>query len=88
MIQLDRKKKIIILSILVLFIVVLGFYIYFNKSQNKSNPENVINTSTNTLPVVRDMTETEKTDKVGIDPVQEAEVVNDSNGLYIYRIKN
>lgn len=86
MIQLNRKKKIIILVIAVLLLLSLFFLLFIKKDQTKIDIKTVDNVQVNTLPA-RIMTESEKTDKVGIDPSQTAEVVNDSNGLYIYRIK-
>lgn len=86
MIQLNRKEKIIILVIVVLLLLGLFFLLFIRNDQTKSNIKIVDNNQTNTLPI-RIMTESEKTDKVGIDPSQEAEVVNDKNGLYVYKIK-
>jgi len=86
MIQLNSKKKIIILVIAVLLLLGLFFILSNKNNQGKINIETLNNPQANILPS-RIMTESEKTDKVGIDPSQTAEVVNDSNGLYIYRIK-
>lgn len=86
MIQLNHKEKIIILVIVVLLLLGLFFLLFIKNDQTKIDIKTVDNIQTNTLPA-RIMTESEKTDKVGIDPSQEAEVVNDSNGLYIYKIK-
>lgn len=86
MIQLNRKEKIIILVIVVLLLLGLFFLLFIKNDQTKIDIKTIDNIQANTLPV-RIMTESEKTDKVGIDPSQEAEVVNDSNGLYIYKIK-
>lgn len=88
MIQLSSRKKIILLSLIILIVVVfiILFVVKNNKSKNSLPPENIATPEvTETLPT-RDMTEAEKIE-VGISPTQAAEVVNEKNGLFIYRIK-
>lgn len=82
MIQLSNRNKIIILLITVLLIVsLLILLIIKNKRPAVSPTTNNLATQT-----VREMTREEKI-KVHIDPNLEAEVLNDKDGLYIYRIK-
>ena len=87
MIQLDNKKKIII-GIRIIVIVIAIIFVVLNK-KNKAGVQtpNTVpsNTEIQKMPI-RIMTDEEKTDKVGISPNQNAEVLNDQNGLYIYRI--
>lgn len=88
MIQLDQRKKIIIMiSLAVLIIVVAILFIVKNSQNNKiiANPGPGNTTETKRQP--REMTQDEKINVVGIDSNTEAEVLNDQDGLYIYRIK-
>jgi len=84
MIQLDNKKKGIILALIILLIITLLLF-FWGIKKNYSNNSLAGNKKNTFQPRV--MTESEKITKVGIDPSQQAEVVNDQNGLYIYRIK-
>ena len=84
MIQLDNKKKGIILALIILLIITLFFFFWGTRKNLTSNFQN--GGQKNTFQP-RAMTDSEKITKVGIDPSQKAEVVNDQNGLYIYRIK-
>jgi len=84
MIQLSNRKKIIILLSIVLVIIILAVVLIFTK--NKSTIKNIPVSPHATSTPVRAMTRDEKI-KVHISPNQEAEVVNEQNGLYIYRLK-
>ncbi|MEI6835981.1 MAG: hypothetical protein WCK59_04050 [Candidatus Falkowbacteria bacterium] len=84
MIQLDNKKKGIILALIILLIITV-FFFFWGIRKNISNNLPLGGQKNTFQP--RAMTESEKITKVGIDPSQKAEVVNDQNGLYIYRIK-
>ena len=90
MIQLDSRKKIIISIAILLIVVLISIWLIIKNNQNK----NIINkpgvkatTSTVVKPEPRIMTNEEKTDIAGIDPSQEVEILNDQDGLYIYRVK-
>lgn len=85
MIQLSSRKKLIILVSIISIIVILIIIMVVTKDK-ETTVTPVVNTVTSTQPIVRDMTREEKI-KVGISPTQEAEVVNDQNGLFIYKIK-
>ncbi len=90
MIQLDSRKKIIISAAILLIVVLIGVWLIVKNNQNKNitnKPGVKATTSTVVKPEPRVMTDEEKTNIVGIDPSQEAEVLNDQDGLYIYRIK-
>ena len=78
------RKKIIILGTGILVVVIVLIAIFFIGKKNisvKTKTNQNIATST-----IREMSRDEKI-KVHIDPNVSAEVVNDQNGLYIYRIK-
>lgn len=86
MIQLSSRKKLIILvSVIVVIIILIIVAVVNNNKETTVAP--ITDTVTSTQPVVRDMTREEKIE-VGISPNQEAEVVNDQNGLFIYKLKN
>jgi len=90
MIQLDSRKKIIISATILFLVVLIGAWLFFKNHQNKNvviKPIIKATTSVLAKPEPRVMTKDEKTNVVGIDPSQEAEVLNDQNGLYVYRIK-
>ena len=74
---------------LLLIIIVLLFLLTGKKDKKVDDNSNKPVPQNNSIqnPPIRIMTAEEKTDTVGIDPNQEAEVVNDQGGLYIYRIK-
>ncbi len=80
MLQLSKNKKILILLI-ILFLLIFIFVLLIKKQNNG------VNIPDQTTSATREMTEIEKSMVVGIDPSQEAEVLNESDGLYIYRIK-
>jgi LPS O-antigen subunit length determinant protein (WzzB/FepE family) len=87
MIQLDNRKKIIVGAIIFLIIILISVLVIVkNKNSNKivSQPTSI---QTTEVRQPRLMTQEEKVNVVGIDPSQDAEVLNDQNGLYIYRIK-
>jgi len=89
MIQLDSRKKIIIGSAIIILVIVLISVLLISKNNQKTK---IINQTTNnqsitTKPQPRVMTQDEKTNIVGIDPTQQAEVLNDQDGIYAYRIK-
>jgi len=87
MIQLDNKKKIILLAAFILIILILFFSWRF-VVKNKGNNQTAIPSTTdsfNTLPA-RSMTNQEKT-KVNLEASQNAEVVNDQNGFFVYKLK-
>lgn len=87
MIQLDNKKKIILIGAFIVVIFILFFswrFVVKNKGNNQSTILSTIDSS-NTLPV-RSMTEKEKV-KVNIEASQNAEVVNDQNGFFVYQLK-
>lgn len=86
MIQLDNRKKIIIGVIIFLIIFISVFLIIKNNKSNKIVGQSN-KTTTTEVRQPRVMTQEEKINVVGIDPTQDAEVLNDQNGLYIYRIK-
>lgn len=88
MIQLDNKKKIIILgaTVAIVVIAIIFLLVIKNKESVTDIPINNGKTVTTTIPTVRDMTRQEKIDH-HIDPNQAAEVINDQDGLYLYRIK-
>lgn len=87
MIQLSSRKKIILLSAVIIVIIILVIVLAIKNNNPKTPPsDNVLTSETPTATVVRDMTEAEKID-IGISPTEEVEVVNENNGLYIYRIK-
>jgi hypothetical protein len=83
MIQLKGNKKIIILGVALLVIIMLILFIFkINKQENiPSQTQGVVTTTQ-----VREMTRDEKID-LKIDPSLSAEVVNEEDGLYIYKIK-
>ena len=89
MIQLDNKKKIIIGAIIFLVVVMIVVLLTIKNNQTNKITSQVITTSKTTTakPQPRVMTQDEKANVVGINPTQQAEVINDQNGLYIYRIK-
>lgn len=81
MLQLSQNKKIVI-SALFALIMFSAFILLVKKDSNfKQSTDGTGDVN------YRLMTELEKTSIVGIDPVQEAEIINDKDGLYIYRIK-
>ena len=81
MLQLSQNKKIVI-SALFALIMFSAFILLVKKDSNfKQSTDETGDVN------YRLMTELEKTSIVGIDPVQEAEIINDKDGLYIYRIK-
>ncbi len=84
MIQLNSRKKIIIFTIVILAISVSVIVLVLKNRKDISQPP-IVNNKENVVQV-RDMTRDEKID-VGISPDQEAEVVNDQGGLFIYRLK-
>lgn len=88
MIQLDNKKKIFILVAVILIIIALIFILSGlkkSKINNQIATTTPINNQVNVLPP-RIMTKEEKV-KVRISPSQNAEVINDRDGWYIYRLK-
>jgi|GEM_PF-2558689 hypothetical protein len=90
MIQLDSRKKIIISAAILLIVVLLVVWLIVKNYQTKniiSKPGIKATTSVITKPEPRLMTDEEKTGVVGIDPSQNAEVLNDQDGIYAYRIK-
>ncbi len=88
MIQLSNRKKIIIALSIVLIIII--FIIVFVSLKNDSTTKPLSNDDESEviseINTAREMTEEEKI-KLLISPSQEAEVVNEKNGIYIYRIK-
>lgn len=84
MIQLNSRKKIIIFTFIVLALSI-SIVILVIKNQKVTTKQPTVNNKENVVQV-RDMTRDEKID-VGISPDQEAEVVNDQGGLFIYRLK-
>ena len=88
MIQLDNRRKVLILIASVVLIIIFIFIFIFikNNKNNKLIGNSVTNNQQNTSSP-RIMTESEKIERVGIVPSQDAEVVTDSNGLYVYKIK-
>lgn len=89
MIQLDNRKKIIIGAIIFLIVVLISVLLIIkNKQTNKIiSPVTTTTKTTTTKPQPRVMTQDEKVNAVGIDPTQQAEVLNDQNGIYAYTIK-
>lgn len=81
MLQLSQNKKIVI-SALFALIMFSAFILLVKKDSNFKQSTDGTGDANYRL-----MTELEKTSIVGIDPVQEAEIINDKDGLYIYRIK-
>lgn len=86
MIQLNGKRKIII-GVAILIIISVIVLLVVKNNQNKKTVKPITNNQTTETNKPRVMTQDEKINVVGIDPAQEAEVLNDQNGLYIYRIK-
>lgn len=88
MIQLDNKKKIIILGAIVAIVAIAIIFLLVikNKMSVTNIPVNNGQTVTTTIQTTRDMTRQEKIDH-HIDPNQAAEVIKDQDGLYLYRIK-
>lgn len=88
MIQLDNKKKIIILgaTVAIVIIAIIFLLVIKNKKPVAGTPVNNGQTVTNTVQTTRDMTRQEKIDH-HIDPNQAVEVIKDQDGLYLYRIK-
>jgi len=87
MIQLDNRKKIIIGIIIFLIVVLIGILLVLKNKQNNKIINPVTNIKTTEIKKTRLMTQDEKANVVGIDPTQQAEVLNDQNGMYVYRIK-
>ena len=82
MIQLSRKNKIIILAIIISFLLVVIAILVSLKNEATVAPE-----ENNTRQTARPMTDGER-QATKIDPKLEADVVNDSNNTFIYKIKN
>lgn len=89
MIQLDNKKKIFIIVVLILIIIILFFVVklFRGRSVNQIVKPSVVTSGQIKNQPARIMTNDEKIHEIGINPSQEAEVLNDQNGLYSYRIK-
>jgi uncharacterized protein YpmB len=87
MIQLDNRKKIIIGIIIFLIVVLVSVLLILKNKQNNKIINPVTNTKTAEVKKTRLMTQDEKVNVVGINPTQQAEVLNDQNGMYVYRIK-
>lgn len=87
MIQLSNKNKILLLAgVIVLIIFLILLFLGIKKAPIEKNMPVTKNEALNSV-TERPMTESEKINKVGIDPSQEAEVLKDKDGLYIYRLK-
>lgn len=84
MIQLSGKNKVLVISLGLIFLVIIIFLV-INLNKKGSNLENGENTIIANGEITREMSEEERTEKAGI--VEEAEVVNEQDGLYIYKIK-
>lgn len=84
MIQLSGKNKVLIISLGLIFLVIIIFLV-INLNKKESNLEKGENTIMANGDITREMSEEERTEKAGI--VEEAEVVNEQDGLYIYKIK-
>ena len=87
MIQLDNRKKIIIISVSILVIIIAIIILLVIKNKSNSIIGNILNNNQVKTRQPRIMTKDEKINSAGIDPTQAAEVVNDQDSNYIYRLK-
>lgn len=79
MINLKNKKIILLAVIVFILLIVTGLFLLKNKETSKNYKK------TNSDLPARSMTNDEKVN-VGLDKKQQAEVVNDKEGFFIYNV--
>jgi|GEM_PF-2898357 len=81
MVNFRDKKIIILITIILLLLIVVVFFFLINRDKKATLTNEPVNVNTSTRPMT-----TKEKEMVGLDKNQEATVVNDQEGFFIYNV--